>query len=201
MSRIHQPFWKGVKRMMDIKLALILLLLFLPLGILILFLILISTRNTPFFTQLRAGKNNVPFRCFKFRTMRGVMIDAGSNEQERITPIGNILRKTGLDELPQLWNIVLGSMSLIGPRPTLLSQTALYDDYQKQRLSIKPGLTGLAQIKGRNTLSWQERIDYDVLYLQRWSLGLDIKILFLTLKIPFQWKNTYGKAGKNDNFV
>lgn len=132
--------------------------------------------------------------------MRGEMKNAGENEHYRITKIGKILRLTGLDELPQLWNVLYGNMSLVGPRPTLLYQTEKYNEYQKQRLSIKPGLTGLAQIKGRNALSWSQRIEYDVEYIKKWSLSLDFYILFKTPLAVLQWKNAYGKDGKNDNF-
>lgn len=200
MHKIHKPFSQFQKRLFDLGLGSVFLLLSLPVQLCIALLILITAFQNPVFVQIRAGKNNVPFKCIKFRTMRGTMKNAGENEQYRITHIGKILRLTGLDELPQLWNVFYGNMSLVGPRPTLLYQTEKYTVFQKQRLSVKPGITGLAQIKGRNALSWQERIKYDVQYIEKWNIWLDFYIL---LKTPFallQWQNVYGKEGKNDNF-
>lgn len=186
--------------MFDLIFGIFFALLSLPVQLCIIMIIFISTLRNPFFIQVRAGKNNMPFKCIKFRTMRGEMKDAGENEQYRITPIGKILRLTGLDELPQIWNVLYGTMSLVGPRPTLLYQTAKYNEYQKQRLAVKPGITGLAQIKGRNRLSWNERIEYDIQYIKKWSIWLDMYILLCTPLVLFQWKNAYGKDNKNDNF-
>jgi len=200
MHKIHTPLGKFQKRLFDFVFGLIFAFLSLPVQLCIVLCIVITTLQNPFFIQIRAGRNNIPFKCIKFRTMRGKMKDAGENEQYRITRIGKILRMTGLDELPQIWNVLYGTMSLVGPRPTLLYQTEKYNEYQKQRLSVKQGLTGLAQIKGRNRLSWQERIAYDVEYIQRWSLWLDLYILLKTPLVIFQWQNAYGKDGKNDNF-
>jgi lipopolysaccharide/colanic/teichoic acid biosynthesis glycosyltransferase len=200
MYKIHKPFSQFQKRLFDLILGLFLAVLSLPFQLGIILLIFITTFENPFFVQIRAGKNNIPFKCIKFRTMSGSMKDAGENEQYRITRIGRILRLTGLDELPQLWNVLYGNMSLIGPRPTLLYQTEKYNEYQKQRLTIKQGLTGLAQIKGRNALSWEERIQYDIEYIQKWSLWLDFYILLKTPFVLLKWQNTYGKDGKNDNF-
>ncbi|MCS7078203.1 MAG: sugar transferase [Bacteroidia bacterium] len=188
------------KRIFDILLGTVILIITLPVQILIYILILITTFENPIFIQVRAGKNNKPFYCIKFRTMRGKMINAGENENYRITRIGRVLRLIGLDELPQLWNVLYGNMSLVGPRPTFLYQTAKYTPYQAQRLKVKPGITGLAQIKGRNRLSWQERIEYDIQYVQNWSLRLDIWILLQTPLAMLRWKDAYGKEGKNDNF-
>lgn len=200
MYKIHKPFAQFQKRIFDLGIGIILLLISLPIQIIIMLTILIFCFQNPFFVQIRAGKNNVPFKCIKFRTMRGKMKNPGENESYRITAIGKYLRLTGLDELPQLWNVLFGTMSLVGPRPTLLSQTQKYNAYQQQRLSIKPGITGLAQIKGRNRLSWQERIEYDIEYIRRWSLKLDGWIVLNTPLAMLQWKNAYGKQGKNDNF-
>lgn len=201
MYKIHKPFSQFQKRLFDLVSGVLLVFIFLPIQLGIALLVFVTTFENPFFVQERAGKNNIPFRCIKFRTMRGKMKNAGENEAYRITPVGKILRLTGLDELPQIWNVLHGKMSLVGPRPTLTYQTEKYNDYQKQRLLVKPGITGLAQIKGRNRLSWQERIDYDIEYIQKWSLWLDFYILFKTPFALLKWKNAYGKEGKNDNFI
>ncbi len=200
MHKIHKPFSQFQKRVFDFVFGLIFILFSLPIQSCIALLIFMTTFDNPFFVQERAGKNNMPFKCIKFRTMRGKMKDAGENEQYRITRIGKFLRLTGLDELPQLWNVLYGNMSLIGPRPTLLYQTKKYNQFEKQRLTIKQGITGLAQIKGRNALSWEERIKYDVEYIEKWSLWLDFYILIKTPLVLLEWKNAYGKEGKNDNF-
>lgn len=112
-------------------------------------------------------------------------------EDPRITKIGNLLRKTSIDELPQLINVLKGEMSLVGPRPTLEYQVKQYNDYQKQRLNMKPGLTGLAQINGRQNLTWKEKIDYDIKYIKNYSFWLDIKILLKTIVIVFDFSNTH----------
>lgn len=132
------------------------------------------------FRQQRAGRDGQPFTILKFRTMRH-----GANsvypEDDQITWIGGWLRRSSLDELPQLWNVIRGDMSLVGPRPTLLYQVERYTPEQRRRLSVPPGITGLAQVRGRNGISWAERIEFDLEYVSRLSLGLDLKILCLTL--------------------
>ncbi|MCS7029158.1 MAG: sugar transferase [Bacteroidia bacterium] len=200
MSKIDKPIAQFQKRMFDLVLGTVLIVVTLPIQILIAVLIVVTAFQNPIFVQIRAGKYNQPFYCIKFRTMRGKMKNAGENEQYRITKIGKWLRLIGLDELPQLWNVLYGTMSLVGPRPTFLYQTAKYTPYQFQRLKVKPGITGLAQIKGRNRLSWQERIEYDIEYIQKWSLWLDVWILLQTPFAMLRWKDAYGKEGKNDNF-
>ena len=139
-----------------------------------------------FFRQWRAGRNGIPFRVLKFRTMRSGEVENGVGRQLRaddpwFTNVGRILRRWGLDELPQLVNVLCGEMSLVGPRPTLLSQAEQYGEFERQRLIMKPGITGLALILGRNNLAWEKRIEFDVQYITHWSLWLDIKILFRTL--------------------
>jgi len=145
-----------------------------------------------FFTQLRSGKDGVPFRLLKVRTMVPDAVAVGQrlrltedpfgvvSDDPRITPSGRVLRRTGLDELPQLVNIVRGEMSLVGPRPDLVEQVANYSDADRRRLAVRPGLTGWSQTHGREEIGWPERIEQDVWYIDHWSLWLDLKILFLT---------------------
>lgn len=134
-----------------------------------------------FFTQERVGMSGRPIRVWKFRTMT-----AGDNpifpDASLITPVGRILRRTSLDELPQLINVALGEMSVVGPRPTLAYQVERYDERQRHRLDVRPGLTGLAQVNGRNALSWSDRIEWDLRYVEDQSLRLDLSILARTLR-------------------
>jgi len=139
----------------------------------------LTSRGPVLFRQARVGRGAEPFEVLKFRTM----LD-GDNPlipaDDRITSVGRVLRRLSLDELPQLWNVVRGEMSVVGPRPTLAYQVARYDDRQRRRLCVRPGLTGLAQVRGRNALSWAERIDLDLEYVARRSFWLDLRILVAT---------------------
>jgi lipopolysaccharide/colanic/teichoic acid biosynthesis glycosyltransferase len=152
------------------------------------------------FTQQRAGQNGQPFRIYKFRTLC-----LGPKDPERpgahCTRTGGFLRRWALDELPQLWNIVRGDMSVIGPRPTLLNQVRRYGAFERIRLQVKPGLTGWAQIHGRNALSWPERIRLDVWYVKHQSLGVDAKILLHTPCVLWRGTGVYGPTGANDAFA
>jgi lipopolysaccharide/colanic/teichoic acid biosynthesis glycosyltransferase len=130
------------------------------------------------FRQLRPGKDGKPFWILKFRTMRAV---AGP-DAERLTPFGRLLRRTSLDELPELWNVVRGDMSLVGPRPLLMPYVGRYTPRQARRQEVRPGLTGWAQVHGRNLLSWEERLELDVWYVDHWSFGLDLRILARTVR-------------------
>jgi lipopolysaccharide/colanic/teichoic acid biosynthesis glycosyltransferase len=160
-----------------------------------------------FFRQERIGKGGRVFRVWKFRTM---IVDAASqglgntvaSDDDRITRVGRLLRKFGVDELPQILNVLSGEMSLVGPRPTLAYQVEHYDATQRRRLEVRPGITSLAVVSGRNALSWNERIELDVWYIDRWSLGLDLKILLRTLWcVLVTREGLYGKDGVNDPFV
>ena len=134
------------------------------------------------FRQARVGLDGEPFVAIKFRSM----IDADNPlipDDDRITSAGRWLRRTSLDELPQLWNVARGEMSIVGPRPTLAEQVALYDDRQRLRLAVKPGMTGLAQIRGRNELRWADRIEHDLEYVQTQSLRTDLRILVATVGV------------------
>nr|WP_315099881.1 sugar transferase [uncultured Fretibacterium sp.] len=171
-----------LKRLLDIVGALLGLLLLSPvfLGI----TLAVRRRMGPpaLFSQLRAGLGGRPFRLYKFRSMTDARDGDGSllPDADRLTPLGVFLRRTSLDELPQLWNVLCGAMSLVGPRPLLLEYVPLYDERQRKRLSVKPGITGWAQINGRNALTWEEKFELDVWYVEHRSLRLDLKILAAT---------------------
>jgi len=160
-----------------------------------------------FFRQERAGRDGRPFRVWKFRTMIAGAIRQGpgvtvARGDTRITGVGRFLRSFGLDELPQLLNVLTGEMSLVGPRPTFLYQVERYDAVQKRRLLVKPGITSLAVVSGRNALSWAERIKLDVWYVEHWSFWLDFRILLATLWVVLVTrKGVYADDGANDLFV
>ena len=168
---------------MDRVFALILLLGLTPLFFFITLLLCIQDNGSPFFTQVRPGINGHLFTIFKFKTMRDTRDINGKllPDFERITPLGNIIRKLSLDELPQLWNVVRGEMSFVGPRPLLPEYLSLYSAEQQKRHLVKPGITGWAQVNGRNALSWKEKFALDCYYVEKQGFFLDIKILFLTL--------------------
>ena len=172
-----------MKRLIDFAGAVAGLILLSP--ILLITAILIRRWMGPpaIFTQLRAGLNGKPFLLYKFRTMNDARDEHGEllPDGVRLTRFGNFLRRSSLDELPQLWNVLKGDMSLVGPRPLLLDYVPLYDDTQKKRLDIKPGITGWAQINGRNAISWEEKFTFDVWYVEHHDLWLDLKILSLTV--------------------
>jgi undecaprenyl phosphate N,N'-diacetylbacillosamine 1-phosphate transferase len=146
-----------------------------------------SNQGKPFFFQLRPGLYGKIFKIFKFKTMNDKKDAEGNllSDEERLTKIGKFVRKTSLDEIPQLLNVIKGEMSLVGPRPLLPEYLPLYDVNQARRHDVKPGITGWAQVNGRNAISWQQKFEYDVWYVEHLSFGLDIKILFLTLKKVF----------------
>lgn len=135
------------------------------------------------FIQERPGKAGQPFRMMKFRTMTDARDPSGAllSDAERLTPFGRWLRASSLDELPELWNVLRGDMSLVGPRPLLMSYLPLYNDHQRRRHEVRPGITGWAQVNGRNSLSWEQKFDLDVWYVDHASLRLDVHILWLTL--------------------
>lgn len=179
-----------MKRTGDILVSavLILILTVIPVLIVVPILIKLTSKGPAVFKQERAGKDGKTFTIYKFRTMRipEDSLDENGNQLEpkdRITKVGKILRKTSLDELMQLFNILNGTMSLVGPRPTLPYQIERYDDKQRRRLEMRPGVTGWAQVNGRNDLSWTEKIVYDVEYVERYSIWFDIKVLFKTVGV------------------
>jgi lipopolysaccharide/colanic/teichoic acid biosynthesis glycosyltransferase len=171
------------KRFYDIRLSGVAILVLSPVLLLLIVLGAIKMKGNPFFTQLRPGKKEKVFRLIKFRTMTCEK-DAEGNllpDEKRLTRYGKILRSTSLDELPELFNIFVGHMSIVGPRPLLVSYLSRYNAEQKRRHEVRPGLTGYAQVHGRNAVSWQERFRMDVKYVDNVSLWLDIKILFQTV--------------------
>ncbi len=193
--------WQSAfKRTFDIIVSLVALSLLSPLIALIALAIKLDDRGPVLFVQERAGKDGKPFGCVKFRTMvvgaaamgRGLEIAPGD---ERITRVGRFLRSLTLDEIPQMLNIVKGDMSIVGPRPTVMSQVARYTPHQRRRLEVKPGMAGWAWIHGRNRLPWSERIEMDIWYVDHWSFWLDLKILFKAFLMLFRREGVYGQDG------
>ena len=168
-----------VKRLLDITISLIALIFLLPLMLLIYLLVIINLGSPAFFLQERVGKDNKIFKMIKFRTMKNSTDKNGNllSDNERVTKFGSFLRSFSLDELPELINILKGDMSLVGPRALLVKYLGLYNDEQIRRHEVLPGLTGWAQINGRNSITWSEKFKLDVWYVDNWS---DIKIFFLT---------------------
>ncbi len=177
-----------VKRFLDILFSLLLLILLLPVFLILMILVKIKLGSPIFFKQDRPGKDGKIFKLYKFRTMTDAKDKAGNllPDSERLTSFGKLLRSTSLDELPELLNILKGEMSFIGPRPLLVEYLDLYNEEQKHRHDVRPGLTGLAQVEGRNLLSWEERFKLDVLYVNNLTFMTDIKILFKTIKVVFK---------------
>ncbi len=193
------------KRIIDVIISIISLILLSPLFLITAILIKIDSSGPIFFRYERIGKDEKPFQPFKFRTMKKGAIKQGlgyniAEDDERITKVGKFFRKWGIDELPQLINVIKGEMSLVGPRPTLRYQVEKYNNFQRKRLSVKPGITSWALIHGRNLLTWEEKIRYDVEYIQNWNLLLDLKIISRTFYIIFiTRKGLYEKnAGLDD---
>jgi len=177
------------KRLIDICLSTLALVLLSPLILAIAVLVWLTTGRPVLFKQLRAGYRGKPFTLFKFRTMREDCDAAQGRplpDSKRLSKLGNLLRQLSLDELPQFWNVWKGEMSLVGPRPLLVDYLPRYSPKQARRHEVKPGLTGWAQVNGRNALSWDERFELDVWYVENWSLGLDARILWKTIRKVFQ---------------
>jgi len=180
MSRIlSSPF---LKRLMDIVGSFIGILMLSPLLLFISFLIMITMGRPIFFKQIRPGLHAKPFVLYKFRTMLDLKNEDGNllPDEKRLTTVGKFLRKTSLDELPELWNVIKGQMSLVGPRPLLIRYLPYFTEKERKRFQVKPGITGLAQLSGRNQLSWNKRLELDCWYVENWSLLLDLKLLLLT---------------------
>ena len=173
--------YKAFKRLCDLALALILVSLLLPL-FLILGIVVSLYSNQIFFAQTRIGKDNVPFTIFKFKTMSDE-VDSNGNllpDHQRITVIGNVIRLLSLDEIPQIYNILIGDMSFVGPRPLLVDYLELYTSEEIRRHNVLPGITGLAQVKGRNSLTWKEKFEFDIAYVKNFGLTQDLSILVKT---------------------
>ena len=173
-----------MKRIFDIVISSILLLLLLLPLLILGAMIRIKLGSPVLFAQVRPGLGGAPFTLLKFRTMTDA-VDASGNllgDEDRLTPFGHLLRRTSLDELPELWNVLKGDMSLVGPRPLLMEYLPLYSQEQNRRHEVRPGITGWAQVNGRNLLNWDERFKLDVWYVDHYSFLLDIKILIFTIQ-------------------
>ena len=177
-----------VKFLIDFTAALIGLLLLSPIFIVVTLGLFFANQGQPFFFQLRPGKNGQLFKIIKFKTMNDKKDSEGNllSDDYRLTKIGAFVRKTSLDEIPQLLNVLKGDMSLIGPRPLLPEYLPLFNESQRRRHQVKPGITGWAQVNGRNAISWQQKFEFDVWYVDNVSFILDCKILFLTIKKVFK---------------
>ncbi|SCJ97259.1 Putative colanic biosynthesis UDP-glucose lipid carrier transferase [uncultured Eubacterium sp.] len=174
---------KYIKRLLDILLSLCALIALSPVLLIVALLVRIKLGSPVIFKQQRPGKNEKIFTLYKFRSMTDEKDAEGNllSDDVRLTKFGRILRSTSLDELPELWNILKGDMSVVGPRPLLVEYLPLYSDFQRRRHSVKPGLSGSAQVKGRNLLTWEERFLYDVNYIRKMSLLCDTTIVFKTI--------------------
>jgi lipopolysaccharide/colanic/teichoic acid biosynthesis glycosyltransferase len=201
------PEWqKAIKRGLDIALSGVgLVVLAVPLGLIGL-AIKLDSRGPVLFRHPRVGRGGTMFVPLKFRTMVEGAMERGlgttvSEADDRVTRVGGFLRRWALDELPQLWNVLAGQMSLVGPRPTFDYQVELYDDFQRRRLEVRPGITGWAQINGRNAIDWPERIELDVWYVDNATLWLDLRILLKTFWLAFVVRDgLYGRDGVNPDF-
>lgn len=176
-----------IKRIIDFWAALLGFLFLSPIFLVVMIGLSIANRGKPFFFQKRPGKNEKIFKIIKFKTMNDKKDLEGNllSDAERLTAMGSFVRKTSLDEIPQLLNVIKGDMSLIGPRPLLVQYLPLYDEEQKKRHRVRPGITGWAQVNGRNAISWEKKFEFDVWYVENLSFLLDVKIIFQTLKKVF----------------
>ncbi|RZK26546.1 MAG: sugar transferase [Flavobacterium sp.] len=176
-----------LKRLFDFVLSLLGFLFILPIFLLVLIGLYFANQGKPFFIQQRPGKNGIVFKIIKFKTMNDKKDGNGNllSDAERLTSIGRFVRKTSLDEIPQLINVIKGDMSLIGPRPLLTQYLSLYNDFQNRRHEVRPGITGWAQINGRNAIGWDKKFELDVWYVDNISFLLDMKIIVLTIKKVF----------------
>ena len=172
-----------IKPGFDFCFAFLITCITLPLFFILGFLLFLQNSGTPLFSQVRPGLKEKPFTIYKLKTMQDTRDDQGVllPDNQRITPLGKIIRKLSLDELPQFWNVLNGDMSFVGPRPLLPEYLPLYNKKQKNRHNLKPGITGWAQVKGRNTISWQQKFEYDLWYIENQSFILDLKILLFTV--------------------
>lgn len=191
---------KYIKRILDIILSLIAIIITLPIFLIVGILILIFIGQPAIFRQKRPGKNEKIFTMYKFRTMTNKKDKDGNllPNELRLTKLGNILRKTSLDEIPEFINIFKGDMSFVGPRPLRIDYLPLYNKKQKHRHDVRPGLTGLAQVSGRNNITWTQKFDYDIEYINNINFVNDIKIIFLTIKKVILRKDIYNA---NNGFV
>lgn len=186
-----------LKRLFDITVSAVALILLLPIYAIVAYKVKKNLGSPVLFRQIRPGLNGKPFEMIKFRTMKDA-VDAQGNplpDSERLTPFGKMLRATSLDELPELWNVLKGDMSLVGPRPLLMEYLPLYNEEQAKRHNVRPGITGYAQVNGRNAISWEQKFALDTWYVENQSFWLDIKILLKTVKKVFLKKDVNDNSG------
>lgn len=183
--KLYQKF---IKRALDFVLSGIALIILSPVFVIVYLLVRTKLGSPALFIQERPGRNQKIFKMYKFRTMTDKRDEQGSllSDEIRLTNFGKLLRSTSLDELPELWNIFIGDMSIVGPRPLLVQYLPLYNEHQNQRHNVRPGLTGLAQVKGRNTLSWDDKFKLDVEYVNNITFLNDVKIIILTVITVFK---------------
>ena len=191
-----------IKPVIDFVLALVGFLFLSPVFVLVAIGLFFANDGKPFFFQLRPGKDGKIFKIIKFKTMTDKKDENGNllPDADRLTKIGSFVRKTSLDEIPQLLNVIKGDMSLVGPRPLLPKYLELYNDFQRRRNEVKPGITGWAQVNGRNSISWEKKFEYDVWYVDNVSFLLDIKILIMTVLkvVKSEGINEQGQATSNE---
>lgn len=190
------PEYKGVKRILDFIFAGLLLLLLTPVFVLIAAAVYVDLGKPIFFVQERPGLHEKPFLLLKFRTMRSWEGSSAVSDFERMSRLGRSLRRMSLDELPGLWNVVRGDMSLVGPRPLLVEYLPIYSTEHRRRHEVRPGLTGLAQALGRNSLAWKEKLDFDVEYVESKGPLLDLQIIFKTLYVVFSGLGVNASQGE-----
>jgi lipopolysaccharide/colanic/teichoic acid biosynthesis glycosyltransferase len=184
-------YYNIVKRILDIFISIIIIILLFPFIIIILILVRIKLGSPVFFIQIRPGYKEKLFKMYKFRTMTNEKDNFGVllNDEKRLTKFGKYLRETSIDELPELINVIKGDMSLVGPRPLLVEYLKLYSAEQKKRHDVKPGITGMAQVNGRNSISWEDKFIYDLWYVKNKTIVIDIKILLKTIANVVQKKH------------
>jgi len=176
-----------MKRVWDFLLALLAGFFLLPVTLIVCLFVILKHGRPLLFTQVRPGLHGKPFKMYKFRTMTNAQNEHGAllPDAERLTKFGQFLRSSSLDELPELWNVLKGEMSLVGPRPLLMEYVPLYSKRQARRHEVRPGITGWAQVNGRNAISWEEKFELDVWYVENQSMTLDLRILLMTVKKVF----------------
>ena len=192
---MYAKFWK---RFFDFVLSFLALVILSPLLLILIAVGAVAMRGNPFFTQLRPGKNEKIFRLIKFRTMDNRRDENGEllPDAVRLNGYGRFLRSTSLDELPELLNILIGDMAIVGPRPLLVKYLPLYNERQHRRHSVRPGLTGWAQVNGRNLISWEDKFEMDVWYTENISFRTDVKIIFLTVRSVFKKEGIHAEGSE-----
>lgn len=187
-----------MKRIFDVIFSFLILLLTAPFIVITYILVILKLGRPAIFKQTRPGYLGKAFNIYKFRTMLNTTDKDGEllPNEERRHPVGNLIRKTSLDELPQLINVIKGDISLVGPRPLLMDYLPLYNEFQRKRMDVKPGITGWAQINGRNAISWEKKFELDVWYVENQSMKLDLFILYKTIINVMKRKNIYSKDNK-----